>query len=661
MFSVLKVIYIFLIATICSSIFYIFMVFPNAKLNEIIFQIQAPVGKLTFEQILPAVIHFGIPFIVITAVCFITWFIKKSFKSICIFVTAIVISFVGYAIFRLDVVQYVKNAYVSNLFIETNYQDPKLTEITFPDNKRNLIYLILESMEVTYADQQNGGYFKTSRIPELTALAKEGESFSGDSEHINGQIPLFGTTWTMGAVFGLTAGLPLKVNGIGRDSMSSQRHFFQNVTTLGDILHDNGYENVVMKGSDMTFAGARVFFTDHGNFTSIDYGYCVKNGLIPKDYYVWWGFEDKKLFEIAKEQITKLAAGDKPFNFTFFTNDTHMEDGYLSDFCPNKFSDKYSNVIRCTSLQVAEFISWLKLQPFYDNTTVVLVGDHLTMDSDYGSDIDNSYERKAFVSILNSAINRSNQRSRVYSTFDLFPTILNSLGAHVKGDRLGLGVSLYSDQPTILERYGESFVNSNFAQRSIFMEKLSQIPMNKALNSDEKLMDYVGELNDEEYKLFVKLNHCESYTLCADAVREYTNDDYVVIFNARNGVGPSDSHILGFVKDIFDSLRKFNLKFDFENHVHASYAALINGSTILEQYHDSEAVKLDYEVANHKFHVVSAGRGNYAYINIDGVEYSLNAYGINFVIFDLKRDKVIMTNWFPSHGRLTKRVIRYGE
>ena len=64
-------------------------------------------------------------------------------------------------------------------FIADNYVDPRSVEITFPEQKRNLIYIFLESMETTYADTENGGTFEKNVIPELTTLAQENEDFSG--------------------------------------------------------------------------------------------------------------------------------------------------------------------------------------------------------------------------------------------------------------------------------------------------------------------------------------------------------------------------------------------------------------------------------------------------------------------------------------------------
>ena len=92
----------------------------------------------------------------------------------------------GYAWNRLELGEYVKNQLDDSSFIEDNYADPKDVNIEFPEKKRNLIYIYMESIESTYADSASGGAFAYNNIPELTALSKEGENFSGDEALLNG-------------------------------------------------------------------------------------------------------------------------------------------------------------------------------------------------------------------------------------------------------------------------------------------------------------------------------------------------------------------------------------------------------------------------------------------------------------------------------------------
>ena len=123
---------------------------------------------------------------------------------------------------------------------------------------------------------------------------------------------------------------------------------------------------------------------------------------------VWWGFEDKNLFDWAKDEIIKLSKEEEPFNFTMLTVDTHFEDGYLSDSCKADYGDQYSNVISCASDMIYEFVKWIQEQDFYENTTIVLAGDHLTMDSNYFADMKDGYVRTTYNVFINSVVDTDN-------------------------------------------------------------------------------------------------------------------------------------------------------------------------------------------------------------------------------------------------------------
>lgn len=182
------------------------------------------------------------------------------------------------------------------------------------------------------------------------------------------------------------------------------------------------------------------------------------------------GYTDKLLFEIAKEKILELSKQEEPFNFTMLTADTHFPDGYECCDCPNRWDEQYKNVISCSSKKVGELIKWIQKQDFYDNTTIVITGDHLTMQSNFfeleeGQD----YDKKVINVIINPAIEAENT-SRTYSTFDLYPTTLAALGAQIEGDRLALGANLFSNEPTLIEKYGLEYVNNELMKTSRFYD-----------------------------------------------------------------------------------------------------------------------------------------------------------------------------------------------
>ena len=374
-------------------------------------------------------------------------------------------------------------------FIEDHYVDTGKVRLEFPERKRNLIFIFLESLEMTYSDAESGGAFERNVIPELTALAQENEDFSGDGSALNGGISLPGSTWTMGAMFSISTGMPLKVP-INGNHIADEEHFFPGIMSLGDILHDEGYRQELLIGSKGSFGGRDLFYNSHGGFLIHDFIHARENKRIPEDYHVFWGYEDEKLFAFAKEDLLELAGSGEPFDLTMLTVDTHFENGYRCRLCRDEFGDQYADVFACSSRQVTEFVRWVQEQDFYENTTIVVAGDHPTMDVDFCKDVPEDYQRKTYVAIINGAEDVSGARGasgagnasgknsetrREYSTFDLFPTTLAAMGVSIPGNRLGLGVNLYSDERTIIEKYGVGQCASELEMPSRFMEELSGI------------------------------------------------------------------------------------------------------------------------------------------------------------------------------------------
>lgn len=276
--------------------------------------------------------------------------------------------------------------------------------------------------------------------------------------------------------------------------MDTQESFLPGITALGDILEQNGYSRTLMIGSDATFGGRALYFTDHGNYDLEDYNYAIEQGWIPSDYRVWWGYEDERLFQNAKNKLMELSAQEEPFNLTLLTVDTHFEDGYVCDICPDKFGDnQYANVMACSSKQVADFINWIQQQDFYENTTIVISGDHPTMDSDFCNSVSEDYQRKVYTAILNSAVEPQLSERREFSTFDMFPTTLAAIGAQIEGERLGLGTNLFSKFPTLTERVGYEKEIEELQKQSSFIDNLANI------NEDaEELMKREGRIPSAE-------------------------------------------------------------------------------------------------------------------------------------------------------------------
>lgn len=480
--AVFTVLLITLSVLLARSISWMFSTWNALTMDELMYQLRAPMDGTNRNMIMDYLKSCVPATVIVLAAAIILLFLFRKRKLLYRIVSGVLIAgavgitayFLILAWNRLDIGDYAENKSTYSDFIDSNYVDPGDTELTFPEKKRNLIYIFLESMETTYADTEDGGAFEENCIPNLTKLAQENEDFSGSDTALNGGYPMPGTTWTAGALFAQTSGLPLSIP-IENNSMDTQDSFFPGIVTLGDILEQQGYNQVFMIGSEAEFGGRKLYFTEHGNYDIEDYPYFVDAGKIPKGRWVWWGFEDLYLFKFAREKLTELSQEDEPFNLTLLTVDTHFEDGYTCSECGDEFGDNtYANVMACSDRQVSEFIKWVQQQDFYENTTIVISGDHLTMDSDFCEDVGSDYTRRVYTSYINAAAENENpSATREYTTFDNFPTTLASLGVTIEGDRLGLGTNLFSDTLTLEETYGIDRMEEELQKKSKLMDKLT--------------------------------------------------------------------------------------------------------------------------------------------------------------------------------------------
>lgn len=386
--------------------------------------------------------------------------------------------FILFAAVKVDLVGYLKyEAAESSGFIEENYVSPKNVKITFPAAKQNLIMIYLESIETSFLSADYKGGNDVNPMPELCALATQNLNFS-QNETVGGFYSPVGTNWTIAAMVAMNAGIPLKMPfGVKRDEYG-EKSFLPGAVTLSDILNKNGYYQAFMCGSEATFGGREAFFLKHKTDDVFDLNTAKDEGIVPRKYHVWWGMEDLYLFRYAKRKLTKIAKSGKPFAFSLITADTHHVGGYVCPKCKEDFSEQYENVIACSSRQVYEFVNWIKAQDFYENTTIVICGDHPTMDGEFVADnLAEEYDRRVYNCFINARRTAKSPKNRLFSSLDMFPTILAAMGCQIEGDRLGLGVNLFSDKPTLSETLSrEAFDDALSAKSDFYREKLLRKP-----------------------------------------------------------------------------------------------------------------------------------------------------------------------------------------
>ena len=359
---------------------------------------------------------------------------------------------------------------IQDIFVDSTIYEEHYTETTEdslsvddPRKLRNLITIYIESGENTYSDLEHGGAFDTNYIPELTelALGDNAVTFSNTDKPLGGAISAEGSNQTQLALISTTSGVPY-IDYLVRNNNA----IYNDIDTLGDILDTYGYKNLFICGTYATFGDREKYFKSH-KYDVLDVNQFVNDfghlGCEQKVINNFGGIEDRDLFEYSKQYISDYTKENKRFNISILTLDTHFPFGYVCEDCDTAY-DGYGQIINCTNNKVYDFIQWCKEQPWYDNTTILITGDHNFMTDQTDLMVEyysktNPPERQIYHTFLNSTFDRQELdeqgllKNRQFTQVDMFPTILSQIGFKVNG-RCGLGTDLTSGEPTVMEELG---------------------------------------------------------------------------------------------------------------------------------------------------------------------------------------------------------------
>ena len=348
----------------------------------------------------------------------------------------------------------------TSAFWDSNFVDIDTDSISSFD-KRNLILIFMESMENTFSDSSSGGIQTSNLIPYLTNLANNNISFSNTSL-LGGGRNIYGSTNTLKSSICKITGLPVINEAIRRTVV------FPNVVSLYDFLKKNGYTNWFIQGTDAKFAGMEDFLNNHSIDSLLDLRVLKEKSDMSSKWRNFRtfsaGLTDKRVFDISKHLLDSLSKKE-PFSLSIVTIETHFPYGLYDDNCAIKpIDDSEESLFRaslqCADLNVKEFIEDLKRKSFFENTTIVIVGDHLFMGSYLvGTE---KINRRWINIFLNSAIDPYHKTNREFSSVDMAPSIIESLGFRLSKHRMGFGVSLFSEEKTLLERYNYDTLYEEF-------------------------------------------------------------------------------------------------------------------------------------------------------------------------------------------------------
>ena len=230
---------------------------------------------------------------------------------------------------------------------------------------KNIVVIYCESLESNFLQNKNFA----DEVTHLNNLLDNGWSNYTNYKCFDG------ADWTVGALYATQTGLPAYL-GANSDTLFSGVRQTGAVSYAG-VLKQAGYKNLLLSNGDMNFAGT-------GNIMNC-FGYEVKgHDKCTDGVKTVWGVHDYDLFKMAKEEYKKLAQGNKPFNLTLLTVDTHFPKGvpdkrmgpYVSENVPD---GTHEFALASLDYLLGDFVKFIESQPNGKETVVVILGDHLLM------------------------------------------------------------------------------------------------------------------------------------------------------------------------------------------------------------------------------------------------------------------------------------------
>lgn len=430
-FSILVFILLTVSLLVLSVLLYVKYLWPNTDFEQLIITLHDLTPDVIRTNVFLSDYFFGLLFFIITwPLAGVKLNLKQQFLSTVFALLAIIyLSGAGIYFYAIQT--------PSQLY-EQEYVEPNEKEIILPQKKRNLVLIFLESFEQNF---QYAQYYDDNLIKNLSALQKTGN-------HAKNYHSLGGTNYSIAALVSAHCGIPLRYRN--ERTIWENKYFLPQAICFPEILHQHGYQTKIIKAADIDYSQTRLFAKAHGYDEAMGiYELQTKYPELQQKQYqgTFGGLNDRTLFEYAKKELAEFAP-DKPFMLTLFSLDTHSPTSYQDKNCPTKFND-LRDAVMCTDSIVQKFLEWFEQSPYYDNTTVVILGDHLlpVRIKTNGHPVRSTYN-----AFLNYPQGLSIDAKRHYSTLDIPATILESLNIKLKSHGFGLGRSLFSKEKTLAEK-----------------------------------------------------------------------------------------------------------------------------------------------------------------------------------------------------------------
>lgn len=309
---------------------------------------------------------------------------------------------------------------------------------------RNVIAVSLESLQNFVINNEMNGEVVT---PFLNSLTKDKDTFYFDEfYHQTG----LGKTSDSEFIF------ENSLFGLGRGAVFFT-HGGNTYNSLANRLNENGYFTNVMHPNNKSFWNRDMMYKS----LNIDKFYDVNSYEIGEGEAVNWGMKDIPFMEQSAKHIGEMP---QPFYSRLITLTNHYpfyldeEDKMINEYDSNSGTlNRYFQTVRYMDEAVKKFFDELKAQGVYDNSIIVMYGDHYGISENHNKAM-SMYLDKEEITPYDSALLQSvplfvhipgsgegKEMDEVAGQIDLRPTILHLLGIETSKD-LQLGADLFSPE-----------------------------------------------------------------------------------------------------------------------------------------------------------------------------------------------------------------------
>lgn len=226
---------------------------------------------------------------------------------------------------------------------------------------------------------------------------------------------------------------------------------------MAEKLGENGYFTNVMHANNKSFWNRDRIYQSF----NIDKFYDVESYEVTEENSVNWGMKDNEFFE---QSAAHMAQMPQPFYSRMITLTNHFpftlneEDIMIPEYTSNSGTlNRYFQTVRYLDESVKMFFEDLKEQGLYDNSIIVMYGDHYGISENHNKAMAMYLEKESITpydsTLLQSVplfihVPGSDDGQVIDKTagqIDLRPTILHLLGIETEKD-MQLGADLFSDE-----------------------------------------------------------------------------------------------------------------------------------------------------------------------------------------------------------------------